>query len=110
MAYDETLAQRIRTLANSTPGLSEKKMFGGLAFLVNGNMAISASGNGGVMVRVDPAQSDAITSSSNARMVEMRGREMPGWLRVDTIDVQTDEELKHWVELGTKYASSLPPK
>ena len=110
MAYDETLAQRIRTLAGSTEGLTEKKMFGGLAFLVNGNMAISASGNGGVMVRVDPGQTEAIISSSKAQMIEMRGRQMPGWLRINTSDVTSDSELSRWVQLGTKYANSLPPK
>jgi TfoX/Sxy family transcriptional regulator of competence genes len=110
MAYDEELASRIRDRVRSEPSLTEKKMFGGLAFLVGGNMAVAASGQGGLLVRVDPAESDALIASSNARMMEMRGREMAGWLRVDSDDVRTDEELDRWVGLGVSYARSLPPK
>ena len=110
MAYDEDLADRIRELVAGERGLSEKKMFGGLAFLVGGNMAIAASGQGGLLVRVDPEQSDELVATTAARTAEMRGREMPGWLRVDTAAVRTPGELARWVELGTTYARSLPAK
>jgi TfoX/Sxy family transcriptional regulator of competence genes len=110
MAYDERLAERIRRFVADEPTLTEKKMFGGLAFLVGGNMAVAASGQGGLMARVDPAESDALLSSSPARVVEMRGRQMPGWLRVDSEDVKTDEELSAWVERGVSFARALPPK
>ena len=110
MAYDEELAGRIRALTASAPGLAEKTMFGGLAFLVGGNMAVAASGQGGLLVRVDPAQSDELMASSNARPMEMRGREMRGWLRVDAQDVQADADLTTWVERGLSYARTLPAK
>lgn len=110
MAYDEELADRIRRLVSGESGLTEQKMFGGLAFLIGGNMAIAASGQGGVLVRVDPAQADTLIETTNARVMEMRGRQMQGWLRVDAEDVSTDRELASWVELGTAYARSLPAK
>ena len=110
MAYDEKLADRIRELVAGEPGLTEKKMFGGLAFLIGGNMAVAASGQGGVLVRVDPAQSDTLLATTNARLMEMRGRSMQGWLRVDPEDVRTRRQLAKWVELGTTYARSLPAK
>jgi TfoX/Sxy family transcriptional regulator of competence genes len=110
VAYDEELADRIRELVDSEPDLTEKKMFGGLAFLIGGNMAVSASGQGGVLVRVDPAQSDNLQATTKAHLMEMRGRSMQGWLRVDAEDVRTKRQLAKWVELGTKYARSLPPK
>jgi TfoX N-terminal domain len=110
MAYDEDLAARIRELVGGEPGVIEQRMFGGLAFLIGGNMAVSASGQGGIMVRVDPAGSDALVASTNARIVEMRGRPMRGWLRVASEDVRTKRELAKWVQLGTAYARSLPAK
>lgn len=110
MAYDEALADRIRELLSGERGVAEKKMFGGLAFLVGGNMAVAASGQGGLLVRVDPAQSDTLVGTTNARLMEMRGRQMKGWLRVDAADVGTAGELREWVERGTAYARSLPPK
>jgi TfoX/Sxy family transcriptional regulator of competence genes len=110
MAYDEELAARIRELVADESGVNEKKMFGGLAFLVGGNMAVAASGQGGVLVRVDPAESDALVASSPARPMEMRGREMPGWLRVDSSDVATKRDLAKWVKRGVTYARSLPAK
>ena len=110
MAYDERLASRIRELLAGEAGVAERKMFGGLAFLVGGNMAVAASGQGGLLVRVDPAESASLTSTSSARPMEMRGRSMDGWLRVDAGDVGTDEELTGWVERGLAYARSLPPK
>jgi hypothetical protein len=110
MAYDEELAGRIRELVADEPALTEKKMFGGLAFLVGGNMAVAASGQGGILVRLDPAESDALVDDSNARVMEMRGREMQGWLRLDADDVATEEQLSTWVGRGVSYARSLPAK
>ncbi|MGB2873862.1 MAG: TfoX/Sxy family protein [Gaiellaceae bacterium] len=110
MAYDEELAGRIRELVAGESGLTEKKMFGGLAFLVGGNMAVAASGQGGVLVRVDPAESDLLVATTKARPMEMRGRQMQGWLRVDLEDVRTKRELAEWVEGGRSYARSLPAK
>jgi TfoX/Sxy family transcriptional regulator of competence genes len=110
MAYDEELAERIRELVQGQPGLTEQKMFGGLAFLIGGNMAVAASGQGGILVRVDPAESDELASKTSAREMEMRGRTMQGWLRVDAQDVGTRDELAAWVDRGTAYAGSLPAK
>jgi len=110
MAYDEKLAARIRELVSGEKSVTEKKMFGGLAFLVGGHMAVAASGRGGMMVRVDPAESDALVAKTKARVVEMRGRAMPGWLRVETEDVKTKRQLEVWVRRGAGYARSLPPK
>jgi TfoX/Sxy family transcriptional regulator of competence genes len=110
VAYDEDLADRIRQLIGAERRLTEKKMFGGLAFLIAGNMAIAASGQGGLLVRVDPDASDALVASGKARPAVMRGREMPGWLRVDADDVKTTRQLTKWVEIGVSYARSLPPK
>ena len=110
MAYDEELADRIRELVGGEARLTEKKMFGGLAFLIGGNMAVAASGQGGVLVHVDPAKSDALVAKTKARLFEMRGRQMQGWLRVDADDLRTKRELAKWVGLGTSYARSLPPK
>ena len=110
MAYDEELADRIRELLGSEADLTEKKMFGGLAFLIGGNMAIGASGQGGVLVRVDPAQSDRLVATTNARPMEMRGRQMQGWLRVNPDGVRTKRQLAKWVTLGATYARSLPRK
>jgi TfoX/Sxy family transcriptional regulator of competence genes len=110
VAYDEELAGRIRELIGDQPGLSEQKMFGGLAFLIGGNMAVAASGQGGVLVRVDPGESHRLVAETAARPMEMRGRDMPGWLRVAAEEVRTQPELARWVELGVAYAGSLPAK
>jgi TfoX/Sxy family transcriptional regulator of competence genes len=110
MAYDEELAGRIRELLAGERGVTERKMFGGLAFLIGGNMAVAASGEGGALVRVDPERSDGIVASSCARPMEMRGRQMAGWLRVSSEDLRTKRELARWVKLGATYARSLPPK
>jgi TfoX/Sxy family transcriptional regulator of competence genes len=110
MAYDESLAERIRELLAVEADVSERRMFGGLAFLLGGNMAVAASGHGGVMVRVDPAKSDSLTATTNARLAEMRGRPMRGWIRVDVEDLRTKRQLAKWVHLGATYARSLPPK
>jgi hypothetical protein len=88
----------------------EQKMFGGLAFMIGGNMAVAASGQGGVLVRVDPAESDRLVETTNARPMEMRGREMRGWLRVGVEDVRTKRQLARWVQFGTTYARSLKAK
>lgn len=109
MAYDEELADRIRELVPEE-GVTEKKMFGGLAFLVGGHMAVAASGRGGLMVRADPAESDDLVDSSPAEPMIMRGRPMTGWLRVPADAVDARAELKRWVGVGVGYASSLPPK
>lgn len=109
VAYDEELADRIRELIGAERP-TEKKMFGGLGFLVGGNMAVAASGQGGLLVRVDPAQSEKLVATTSARPMEMRGRQMQGWLRVDSDDVRTKRELAKWVRLGVGYARSLPPK
>lgn len=110
MAYEEELADRIRALLGGRAGLSEQKMFGGLAFLIGGNMAIAASGQGGILVRVNPEESDALAAATPARPMEMRGREVPGWLRVAAADVATDVALAEWVERGADYAAALPAK
>jgi TfoX/Sxy family transcriptional regulator of competence genes len=110
VAYDQKLATRIRDLLAGASDVTEQKMFGGLGFLVGGNMAVAASGQGGILVRVDPAQSDTLIASSAAYAMEMRGRQMRGWLRVDAERVRTKRDLAKWVELGTSYARSLPAK
>jgi TfoX/Sxy family transcriptional regulator of competence genes len=110
MAYDEALAERIRALMSGESGVEEKKMFGGLSFLVGGNMAVAASGQGGLLVRVDPEESDALVASTPATLMEMGGRSMKGWLRVPSEDVESDEALGEWVARGVRYARSLPPK
>ena len=110
MAYDEELADRLRELLVGEVGLTERKMFGGLAFLIGGNMSVAASGQGGLLVRIEPAQSEALLATTNARLMEMGGRRMPGWLRVAPDDVRTKRQLARWVKLGTTYARSLPSK
>jgi hypothetical protein len=110
VAYDEELAARIRALVAGESLLTEQKMFGGLAFLIGGNMAVAAGGQGGLLVRVDPAESDSLVEQTAARPMEMRGRELKGWLQVDAGAVRTEPELTRWVELGTAYARSLPAK
>ena len=109
MAYDEALADRIRDSVEGTPVI-EKKMFGGLAFLVGGNMSVAASGQGGLLVRVDPDETESLLNEPGAAEFEMGGRgAMKGWLRVDA-DVLDDETLQRWVDRGVAYAQSLPPK
>jgi TfoX/Sxy family transcriptional regulator of competence genes len=110
MAYDEELAGRIRTLLGKRAELAEKKMFGGLGFMIGGNMAIAASGQGGILVRVDPEESDELVATTPAEPMEMRGRPMAGWLRLGTSDVADEEVLGEWVERGAGYAGSLPSK
>ena len=100
----------VRELVSGEAGVTEKKMFGGLAFLIGGNMAVGVSGQGGILVRVDPDESEALVASTPAQLMEMRGRSMRGWLRVASEDVAGDAELAEWVERGTSYARALPPK
>ena len=110
MAYDESLAQRIREILSSDKDVREKKMFGGLAFLIGGNMSVAASGQGGLLVRVPPAESDVLATKPHVHTMVMRGRSMKGWLRVDSAGVQTKKQLEAWVVRGVAYARSLPPK
>jgi len=110
VAYDEDLANRTRELTAGDPEVTEKKMFGGLAFLVGGNMSLAASGQGGLMVRVDPQDTDALLTKPHTRSFEMRGRELRGWLRVDSEGLRTKRQLDPWVRRGVAYARSLPPK
>lgn len=110
MAYDEDLADRIRAAVGTEPGLSERRMFGGLAFLINGNLAVSASGRGGLLLRVDPQETDALVTDPAAHRFRMRGRELDGWLHVDADRIGSQDEFAAWVERGVRYARSLPPK
>jgi TfoX/Sxy family transcriptional regulator of competence genes len=110
MAYDEELANRIREVVRSEAGLTEKRMFGGLAFLVRGNMAVSASGQGGLLLRIDPAKAESLVTEPHVRRFELRGREMDGWLRVDPEALDKDDELRRWISHGVTYARSLPAK
>ncbi|MGH3510552.1 MAG: TfoX/Sxy family protein [Nocardioidaceae bacterium] len=110
MAYDEKLADRIRGVVEDEPGLSERAMFGGLAFLVNGNMAVSASSAGGLLLRIDPAMTESLVDEPLVRRFEMRGRAMDGWLRVDAEAVEDDDNLSRWANHGLRYARSLAPK
>ena len=110
MAYDEDLANRIRELIAGEAGVTEKKMFGGLAFLIGGNMAVAASGQGGLMVRVDPEETDVLVAKPHAGPMVMRGRSMAGWLRVDDDGIRTKRQLEPWVKRGVACARSLPAK
>jgi len=110
VAYDEILADRIREIVESEPGLTEKRMFGGLAFLINGNMAVSASGQGGMLLRCNPADTESLVERPEASPFVMRGRAMDGWLRVDPAGLTTKRQLKSWVSRGVSYARSLPAK
>jgi hypothetical protein len=110
MAYDEELAQRLRALLEPGPELREKRMFGGLAFLINGHLSVSVSGKGGLMVRIDPADTEALLREPHTECFEMRGRELAGWLRIDPAGVTTDRELLRWAERGVTYARTLPPR
>jgi hypothetical protein len=110
MAYDAELAERLRALLAGQPTLREMTMFGGLAFLVNGHMAVAASGGGGLLLRCDPERSAEYTSQPHVGRFEMRGRAMAGWLRVDPAAVGDDAALRRWVDVGLAYVRSLPPK
>src|SRR5664279_1214695 len=104
MAYDEDLANRIRELVASGDGVTERKMFGGLAFLIGGHMAVSASGRGGLLLHVDRAETDQLLAKPHARPFEMRGRVMEGWVRVDGEGLKTKRQLERWVARGVAHA------
>jgi TfoX/Sxy family transcriptional regulator of competence genes len=110
MAYDEDLANRIRELLGAERGIEEKRMFGGLAFLLNGNMSVAVSGQGGLLVRVPPDDLDTLLQRAHVSPMVMGGRDVRGWLRVDAAGVQTKRQLHSWVTRGVGYARSLPPK
>ena len=111
MAYDEDVANRVRELVSVHDGIiSERRMFGGLAFLVNGNLAVAASSAGGLMLRVDPVRSEDLVAEPGASRMVMQGREMGGWLRIATSQLGSDDEFARWVGLGIDYATTLPPK
>jgi TfoX/Sxy family transcriptional regulator of competence genes len=110
VAYDEELAERIRELLAADDDVTEKKMFGGLAFLIGGNMSVSASGQGGLLLRCDPEETDVLVEHPHVTRFEMRGRAMDGWLRLDPEAVQTRDDLERWVAVGVDYARALPAK
>jgi TfoX/Sxy family transcriptional regulator of competence genes len=110
MAYDRELADRIRAVLDDQPDLTERAMFGGLGFMVNGNMGVAAGSDGDIMVRVDPDGADELLADGTARRMVMRGREMAGWLLVDPAALADDEALERWARIGIDYAAGLPPK
>jgi hypothetical protein len=110
MAYDEDLANRLREQLQAEDGVTEKRMFSGLAFLLDGHMTVNASGQGGLMLRIDPSQSDELVRQPGVRRFVMRGKELDGWLRVDPAVIETDDALAFWVGHGVRFARSLPPK
>ncbi len=110
MAYDEELANRIREVLADEDGVTEQRMFGGLAFMIGGHMAVAASGQGGLLLRCDPAETDALVEKPHAARFEMRGRAMDGWLRIAPDGARTKRDLRRWVPRGVAYARSLPPK
>ncbi len=110
MAYDDVLAARIREVVAGEHGLSERQMFGGLAFLLHGNMAVAASSQGGLLLRVDPRDTDELVQQPSVERFVMRGRAMDGWLHVAPDAVPTEEALHGWVARGLDFARGLPPK
>ena len=110
MTYDEDLADRVRAAIGDLPGVTEKRMFGGLGFLVNGHLAVSASSRGGLMLRVDPADLESVLAEEGVSPFEMHGRSMNGWVHVDASAAASPDQLDRWVSVGTTYAASLPPK
>lgn len=111
MAYDQELAERIAALLGERGiEIDERKMFGGLGFMVGGNMGLAAGSGGGIMVRVDPGSVDELLSRSDATVMEMGGRTMAGWVRVEASHLEVDEALGEWIDVGIARARSLPPK
>jgi TfoX/Sxy family transcriptional regulator of competence genes len=110
MAYDEDLANRVREFVLMEQGVTERRMFGGLAFMIGGNMSVAVNGQGGLLLRIDPAETDKLLRSEHARPFEMRGRAMQGWLHVDAKGLRTKRQLERWVARGVAYARSLPTK
>jgi TfoX/Sxy family transcriptional regulator of competence genes len=109
MAYDEALAQRIRATLPGLPGITEKKMFGGIAFLVDGNMACAVSKDS-VMVRISPDATEAALAQPHVRIVDMTGRPMKGWVLLEPAGIQSEDDLKRWIDQGVTFAQSLPSK
>ncbi|WP_280233607.1 TfoX/Sxy family protein [Nocardia cyriacigeorgica] len=110
MAYDEELAERVRDLIEPGPTVTERKMFGGLSFLVGGNMAVAVSGKGGLLVRVGPESSERLAYDGAVAPAVMGGREMTGWVRITAAHVDDEADLRDWVTRGVEFARSLPPK
>jgi len=110
MAYDENLANRVRELVSAEKTLTEQRMFGGLAMMVNGNMAVAVRGKGGLLVRLDPSASEAVLKEPGAAEMVMRGKAMPGWIVVDESACAKAGGLKRWVKRGITFARGLPPK
>jgi TfoX/Sxy family transcriptional regulator of competence genes len=110
MTYDRELADRLRAALSTEPDVSEKTMFGGLAFLVDGALAVAASGQGGLMVRCDPARADELTAAEGVQRMVMRGRELDGWLRVAAEVVDDEDALQRWVAIGRDVARNLSPR
>jgi len=110
VTYDTELADRIRELVATERGVEEKRMFGGLAFLINGHMSVAASGRGGLMVRVPPDETETLLTREHVEPIVMAGRETRGWVRVADDGVRTKRQLQSWVTRGVDYAKSLPPK
>jgi hypothetical protein len=110
MAYDSDLANRVRRVVEAEPGLEEKRMFGGLAFLIDGSLAVSASSQGGLLLRVDPADTETLVAEPLVRRFQMRGREMDGWLHIDPGALDGDDDLRRWISHGVAYARALPSK
>ena len=110
VVYSEELAERVRERLAGESGVSEKRMFGGLAFLVGGYMTVTISGEGGLMLRVDPAQTAALLAEPNTEPVEMRGRELDGWIRIDEQGIASDADLARWTAVGVDYVRTRPPK
>lgn len=110
MAYDADLANRIREAVQGESGLTERRMFGGLAFLIRGHMAVSASSQGGLLLRIDPAEAGSLLDEPHVHRFQMRGREMDGWLRIGPEALTSDDDLRRWIGHGIRYARGLPPK
>ncbi|MEO6207539.1 MAG: TfoX/Sxy family protein [Candidatus Limnocylindrales bacterium] len=110
MTYDLALAERIRASLPVAPEATERAMFGGLAFLIQGNIAAVASSRGGLMIRADPSTTAGLVETTPAEWAEMRGRRMQSWLRLTSADLGSDADLARWIELAVRYAATLPPK
>jgi TfoX/Sxy family transcriptional regulator of competence genes len=110
MPYDEDLAHRLRELLGDEDAISERKMFGGLAFLLHGNMSVSASRNGGLLVRIDPADTEASLTRPHVALMEMGGRTMDGWITVAPEGLKTKRELAAWVKRSVAFVKTLPQK
>lgn len=110
MAFDEDLAERVRLLLGTVPAVSERKMFGGLAFMVRQHMTVVVSGKGGIMARVDPETAEGLLEVGPATQAIMRDRAMPGWLRVEAKHLVDDDEVARWVERSVSFNKTLPDK